>query len=467
MRYFFLLFLCIYISAFAAKSSIVREFPSSEEEVALFTDDALKNFDQELTLFIEQPLQERNFSTVICKWSSIVGSLFAKGAILSFLPLIVDNVDVIAKGDQEMKKITQRALIAMQDPKVLSLILAFLKKTVEEPNHLESFQFYLIDLMLRSISNPSYKEDVALIQSQISKQVKLPFSYIQGEKKDKALPKKKSFTIANWNVCLFDANLSMLFGGVLPWKDRIDRICAKIKKLNPDILCLQEVFSQEAGNALVDQLKPYYAHFYTQIGPKPAGFSLETLGIPSGLFIASKYPLKNATFTPYVKGETPSYRGYGFFSADIYSKNLLVGHLISTHLQPGCSAEDANYRIAQMRAIDTSLQNIDAPTFLCGDFNIEKTSKEAELFHPYEFSLYQGINWTCCELRDYWWKAKQNIENFSALPLVKEWLDYFFCFNKTKKHPPRMQTEVQIVNDLSQPQDALSDHQLLLTKIEL
>jgi outer membrane protein assembly factor BamD (BamD/ComL family) len=70
-------------------------------------------------------------------------------------------------------------------------------------------------------------------------------------------------------------------------------------------------------------------------------------------------------------------------------------------------------------------------------------------------------------LRDYWWKAKQNVEKFSSLPPEKEWLDYFFYLKNSSKIAPQLSTQVIVVNDLTSPENALSDHQLLFTTITL
>ncbi len=202
------------------------------------------------------------------------------------------------------------------------------------------------------------------------------------------------------------------------------------------------------------------------MGPNPPGFNPSNLGIPAGLFVAAKYPLKNETFTPYTKEQTPSYRAYGFFTADVYNKNKALAKLVVTHLQPGAEQEDLAYRSLQIKAIADSLKGTTLPTFLCGDFNILKGSKEAErLFTSFEPSNYQGLDWTCCELRDYWWKSNQNIEAFKALSPEKEWLDYFFKLKTGIDTSPGFSTSVIVVNDLTCPEKSLSDHQILFTTI--
>ncbi|MBS0627669.1 MAG: hypothetical protein JSS09_05605, partial [Verrucomicrobia bacterium] len=53
------------------------------------------------------------------------------------------------------------------------------------------------------------------------------------------------------------------------------------------------------------------------------------------------------------------------------------------------------------------------------------------------------------------------------LPPEKEWLDYVFYLKNSSKTPPKLSTQVIVVNDLTNPEKALSDHQLLFTTITL
>ena len=271
-------------------------------------------------------------------------------------------------------------------------------------------------------------------------------------------------TVLNWNVCALDHQLSLLFGGVVPWQDRIEKIAKQIVKLAPDVICLQEMFAPEASQVLVRKLRSSYAHFYVQMGPHPAGFSLETLGIPSGLFVASKYPLSHPCFVPYGAGRSPAYRSYGVFSAELSSEGRKIGKLITTHLQPGSTEADQNYRSLQMKLIHEMTHQASCPVFLCGDFNIERKSQEfTRLLSAYEPSSYLWGNWTCCELRNYWGKAQRDLTSFLALPLYKEWLDYFFCLPTSWV---QAKVEVVPVNDVHHPEEALSDHQILFATLQ-
>ena len=463
MRCLFIFLTCA-LSLFGAEDFILKKFPSSTKEIIDFTQAALKDFDAEFLEFKDQSLNHLDFTKAVTRWGNIIDPLFTKGIILSYLPLITSNLDVMQKADFELKEVQQKLWMAMNDPKALSIFLTFAKDK-KNWHSMSPYQVYTVNHILQNIEGP-LKEEALSIQSAISSYKMQSFMYFLGEGKEKTLPKNQKITLLSWNVCLLEGGISMLFGGVIPWQQRIERILSKLQKLDPDVLCLQEVFSPKAGQALIENLKSKYAHFYYNMGPNPIGFSLEALGIPGGLFVASKYPLKKGNFIPFKKEETPSSRTYGFFTADIYSDNKPLARLITTHLQPGSLEKDKEYRALQSKAILASLEKVNLPTLLCGDFNIVKNTPEAkEIFKPYESSSYLGLDFTCCELRDYWWKAKQNVAAFKALPPDKEWLDYFFYLKNSSKVMPELATKILIANDLTHPEEALSDHQILFTGV--
>ncbi len=463
MRYLFIFLTCA-ISLFGAEDPLLKRFPCSTKEVVDFTETALKDFDTEFLEFTNQSLNHLDFTKTVTRWGNIIEPLFTKGVILSYLPLTTSNLDVMQKADSEVKQIQQKLWIAMNDPKALSIFLTFAKDK-KNWQAMPPYQVYTVNHILENIEGP-LKEEALSIQSALSAYKMQSFMYFLGDGKEKTLPKNQEITLLSWNVCLLEGGISMLFGGVIPWQQRIERILSKLTQLDPDVLCLQEVFAPEAGVTLIEKLKSKYAHFYYNMGPNPIGFSVETLGIPGGLFVASKYPLKEGNFIPFKKEETPSCRTYGFFTADICNKDKPLARLITTHLQPGSLEKDKEYRALQSKAILASLEKVNLPTLLCGDFNIIKNTPEAEeLFKSYESSPYLGLDFTCCELRDYWWKAKQNVTAFKALPPDKEWLDYFFYLKNSSKIRPNLTTKILPASDLTHPEEALSDHQILFTKV--
>ncbi len=84
-----------------------------------------------------------------------------------------------------------------------------------------------------------------------------------------------------------------------PWRDRLGALTALIRSTNADVVCLQEVHPDDAIQELYHALKDQYSYFYGAIGPRFLGFDLSALGLPSGLFVASKYPVENPEFSLY------------------------------------------------------------------------------------------------------------------------------------------------------------------------
>ncbi len=361
------------------------------------------------------------------------------------------------------------------DADAFNVCLEFANQVLLTPSLLSPYEKYWLYTLIASAaeawpkSSPSKQKAIA-VQNALVKYAMVPFTYMRGDAEEKLFPQDSRVSILNWNVCFFNHNLSMLFGGVLPWKDRIGSVAQQLQNTQVDVICLQEVFSLEAGLALYNLLKKNYAHFYLNIGPKLCGFDPSALGIPSGLFVASKYPLKDPHFQAFNHQETPKNRGYGFFTIDLMDRGDVVARIASTHLQPGQTEEDKNYRKAQINAILTNLRTKDIlgiPCFLCGDLNLERGGEEYKKLVQNFVNSDLGSNWTCCELRNYWWKAGQDVKRFIAFGLDVEWIDYFLHLKSGMQSIGSMTTTVIPVNHLKDPKSSLSDHQILITVLKL
>jgi endonuclease/exonuclease/phosphatase family metal-dependent hydrolase len=450
----------------AATHSVLKSFPSTVEEVEQFQKLASSEFEEARKLFKEQSASRLNYHTLL-SWNKLVETLVSKQVILTYLPLTTSKSAVLEKAKLAAQYLDQKVDEACRDEKVISLFLAYAKQA----EGLNPSQIYVLNKFLESMveglppSHPLMKEALALY-SKLSLKETLPFTYAKGDAVEKTLPADKKIVILSWNVCCFNEGISMLFGGVLPWQNRMDRLAAKLEKSEADLICLQEVFSREAAEALTLKLKKKYAHFYLNIGPKVYGFDKAAFGIPSGLFIASKYPLSHPTFRPYDAEETPKIRGYGFFSAEIKSQKGTTARLIATHLQPGSTAQDRQFRHNQLQALLNSMDS-KTPTFIFGDLNIERDSEEyLKEITPHFVNRYRGSDWTCCELRNYWWKAEENVNKFLALGLLPEWIDYFLCLkNHSYESVKSVDASIFSVNQPSNPKESLSDHQGIVTSI--
>ncbi len=436
----------------------INPFPSTVEDMNRFANAALEELRTRITEYHKEKL---SFDATVIGWNDILGEFGKKCLVLMFANLTTQDEKIIAAAKERLQELNAKLESAFNDQKALSSVLSLGRQMVE---NLTPSQNYWLMEMLGTVetANPLYA-DAMQLKADLSKQPALLYTYVPGQIEDKKLPENRTLKILNWNICFFDDLVPMLFGGVRPFVDRVDAVAQAIIKSDADVVCLQEVFSLKGGDELLQKLQPHYAHFYTKIGPRVIGFSKENQGIPSGLFVASRYPLKNVQFTPYTPEQTPSNRAYGIFAADLYSDQEPLAHLVTTHLQPGDSPEDVEYRAKQMTIVRSDLEQSKLSSFVCGDFNIEENSPEAHE-QLKGFVMNKSPGWTCRELRDYWFKADQNVTLFNEQPMELETIDYFLA--EFKAGPtPSFQTEVGIVSEVNNPGDALSDHQYELTTV--
>lgn len=202
---------------------------------------------------------------------------------------------------------------------------------------------------------------------------KEPYIYRQGDLDCKQLSDKNSFTLLSWNICCVSGGYSITDGGVIPWQERIDKIIDKIKEKDADVLALYETFDLDSSFYLYDHLKNSYAHFYFNIGPK-------SVGVSSGIFVASKYEIDNPSFIPFSQkslvGRTKNCKK-GIFSFDLKSSRsfatLLISHLQHSEEPQRATAEEIKSRCSQMDAIlqHAKQRYSDRCLIVAGDLNLD------------------------------------------------------------------------------------------------
>jgi mRNA deadenylase 3'-5' endonuclease subunit Ccr4 len=202
---------------------------------------------------------------------------------------------------------------------------------------------------------------------------KHPFLYVKTSSNFKTLDPNKKFTILSWNICCIGGGYSISDGGVMPWKNRIDKIIDKILNLKADVNCLYETFDTKSAFLIYDKLKKHgYNEFYFNIAPA-------AIGVSSGIFVASKYEIKDPFFLPFSKkilvGRTKG-ANKGVFSFSLSSENKKFANIFTTHLQHSEECEHAvdteiKSREAQMEIITNKAKNIkDRCTLVLGDLNL-------------------------------------------------------------------------------------------------
>jgi Metal-dependent hydrolase len=206
------------------------------------------------------------------------------------------------------------------------------------------------------------------------------FLYVVDPTVEKRLPLSRTFSLLSWNICCIGAGYSISDGGVLPWRDRIERIIQQIIDADADVNCIYETFDIASAFWIMNALrKKGYGHFYFNIGPL-------AVGVPSGMFVASKYPIGNPTFTRFPVDSAVGrikYSAKGVFTFDLQSQGKSFAHIATTHLQSSeisCKPTDEEVaaRKKQMAVVVDKVKAIkDRTVIVTGDLNLDTPEYEA------------------------------------------------------------------------------------------
>ncbi|HSX12135.1 MAG TPA: endonuclease/exonuclease/phosphatase family protein [Rhabdochlamydiaceae bacterium] len=426
----------------------------------------------ELSEFVDsyRTIQNRNFENTITNWNVLRNKVINTNFLLSSLGIANADAPVEATG-KEVAVSLSVALVIQLNHEILPTIVSYLENISFDS--LTPAERNIAYLQLSEIPSSALTSDLASRVEKLKEQLaQLPmeaFVYRTGEGKEK-LSSDGSFSILNLNVCGFADILPMLYGGPTPWKERIDSLINRIEETDADLICLQEVFDPEAGEAFYERLKSKYPYFYTNIGPR-----VDVIGIPSGLFVASKYKIENPQFTLFDKRE--KVRSYGFFEFDIKSGERHLGHITTTHLQPFQTPTAQEIRTKELEQVMKVLQEkakiSQVPFFLCGDLNIQWGSNEpAEKLLKAHFIDNYNLgrtsitkeNRTCHDFTDYWWKANRNPNGFTA-PL--ELIDYALLMKTPKANQYQLKTKRISMGEVTAKSLPDTDHDGLFSIIKI
>lgn len=206
-----------------------------------------------------------------------------------------------------------------------------------------------------------------------------------------------TFSCMQWNICGIKAGYDIEEGGQIPIRDRFlpfsENRIAKIAKIimqeNPDVLSLNEVYDIQDALYLVGILQGLYSHFVIQCGPR-------TQGVNSGLFFASKFAIRDLSFTPFDKNllvDNAKYSEKGFLTVKLQDEQGPILTMISTHLQHSDEpqyptqdeiiAREKELGVIFRRAFANESENI----LITGDLNLE--DEELAISHPIAYKKFQ------------------------------------------------------------------------------
>ena len=252
--------------------------------------------------------------------------------------------------------------------------------------------------------------------------------------------------ILSWNIACLPENINTFKNN----KNRLKGIMKFIEYKNPDIICLQEVFTLQSRILLKDFLKKLSYNLY---------FSPKTnILLNGGLLIASKYDIidiDNVTFKNSLGEDVLSYKGIIYIKIK-YNNNYI--NIFNTHLnneEPLYCLYKSNIGKIIKYQLNEFLEyfyskirdNINNIYILTGDFNLPFNSKYYKCFMN---KLKKKIN-IIKNKNEIITDNKNNIQ-----------IDYInTCFHKNFKYNKNF--KIYTYSQFSK----LSDHNPLLKKIEI
>ncbi len=461
--------------------------PLTPEKMSEYVLSAKKNVECRQEEIVAVLPFERNYETTMRPWNRLGDEILLNFSILTYLAQGNFHIAQQAyQSIQELQGCLYHSLIL--NPVLQNTFLCYAEKALHPDSSANAYENFIASAILDSFgmikpAMPSDAQDyLDHLQGAYASVEKTPFLYKKGlslEKNLSAEEAKYQFTVLNLNTCFLPGELAFVHGGVALWQDRVSALAKKILSVGADVVCLQEVFPEDASYALYEALKDDYAHFYLAIGPRPLGFSQDALGFPSGLFVASKFPVESPRFTLF--DASGCQINYGFFDFLVKSATAPLGHIFTTHLQ---SLNDAHFPLIRaqqlMQIIDwiqTDCQadpNTSIPRFVCGDFNIPWGSGEPgeKLIRTY---FYDAYNCNRTEVRD---EERTCTDYFSDRYFARighpqpiganlQIIDYALLFKVPACSDCTLETILVPMNALSNPETALSDHHGLLSKLTL
>lgn len=209
---------------------------------------------------IEGPIEEQVFDNTIQSWNNLVNDYYD---VLSRYYFEDTDEDCYALASFISQSI-------LKNPQLYHVLLSFCVKSLQSDKQLTPYEEYLIQKFLNTCHDAElFTEDQKLLN-----QLPVKSLFLQ----DFMNPKEDiaSNAFVNKKMSILNANIKKL----QPYN--IEEIFVQ----DADVICLEDVFSDEMAYTLYKELKVKYNYFYTTTSA-----DLSSLTLPRGLFIASKCPI--------------------------------------------------------------------------------------------------------------------------------------------------------------------------------
>lgn len=284
------------------------------------------------------------------------------------------------------------------------------------------------------------------------------YTYVQGNFPETPW-QNGSCKLMSWNVCGMATGWPRDHGGLEDWSYRVQRIADLIKKENPDVLVLQEIFDTRMGEALISLLKDRYSHFFLNMGQAALGEKGGLMGVVGGLLIATRNKTEDFHFEVFEERTWHFAKGFGVLTLKTSDEeDSPTVQIIGTHLQHG---NEPKIRKAQVDQIIKYLAKNNIPSVVTGDFNIELGSAEANVLRLISPPGYKGEEPTCTNIMQAAYTGKD------AGP--EEFIDDVLFYPGTSESGVQI-GEIGLVrafDKVPDPRTALSDHHALLGTLSI
>lgn len=470
--------------------SVSQEYlPIYEEEVDTYLEEAKEMVLEEIECLLAIPDEQKAPFNVMRPWNQLGHKIVSHFGVLTFLSMTeLPCKETALQAMADFRAFLQESLF--DNPNLYHMLLMYAETFVGKDRLHTSYDHYQIESLLKHCKPAQanlLQKDQVLLDQLLEKNAKFeqaPFVFLKSHTQEKQTD-TSDLTVLTLNTCFVPGNFPYLFGGVVePWEERVARLAEKIIQADADVVCLQEVHAEDASYALFEELKDHYTYFYGAIGPRLMGFSIDTLGMPSGLFVASKYPLESPHFMLFSVSGFPM--NYGCFDFIVKNGERSLAHVYTTHLQSLNYGPFAQIRALQLQEIlekmqrDLSVQTEEVPFFLCGDFNIPYGSDEPglDLVRAYFEDDYNkdggeidAMRRTCTDyFTNYFLSPTKDPAQIDGNFQI---LDYALLLrrnpssNQSICEGTEISTRPIFMNDLKEPESAISDHHGLFTTLHM
>ena len=352
-----------YVFCYGDLPYIYTDLLPTVEEMELSTKNFGELAEAKLALFVNAS-EEKRYNEAYEAWSSLCDSFFYLQII--YYQTISLTSNMILKGYAGSNLLELHGLFRkyLRD----NIILSVFEKNAFDAALLSPFQR---DLTLKVLEGSQSSNMASLEKLKKYERNNFIYQEVQHDRKSIVGNRLKVLTA---NILCFPGELTYFFGGLPPWKQRIDQIIEKIMSTKADVICLQEVWDKEVACVLIEKLKNKYSYFIYDAGNQYGTVNPEEIGFNSGLFIGSKVPLDAINFTPFehIKPKNGGVKR-GAIRLEFSAGNT-QWTLVATHLQHGIGEDEEEIRKHQFKQC-TKLLGQDKG-FILGDFNINAFSEE-------------------------------------------------------------------------------------------